>query len=142
MRMTAVSVLALLPTPSLAPLVPRIIRCLDDGFWRVRRAAMEAVAKLPAALLAEHVEAVISRLGHSDGRVREWAVACLGKVYPALVHGAASGGGHGRTGTARTIGRPALAWRASDVPNAPWQVIRLWRARCGTTRAARALGRM
>ena len=67
-RMTVVTVLAGLPHEPLLALVPRLVACLDDDFWRVRRAAMEALTNVPASALAteSHLHAVLARLTHSE----------------------------------------------------------------------------
>ena len=89
-RMTAVAVLGDLPEEDLLPLLPRLMQCLDDDFWRVRRHVTEVIIRVPATALAAHADAVLSRLQHTDGRVREWAVATFGRLSAVLEPSAAS----------------------------------------------------
>ena len=89
-RMTAVGTIARLPVATLVTLTPRLIARLEDGFWRVRRHAMEVLATLPPSARRRGWDRRAAPRAHRRSRSR------------------------GCRGVGRALGRAGCRWRALD----------------------------
>jgi HEAT repeat protein len=90
LRRLAVEQLALLPPDDA---LPRLVACLGDDSWRVRKAAVERLAGAPESWLA--APALVEALGDGENPGRRNAavdalVQCGGKAVPALLAATAS----------------------------------------------------